>query len=222
VNEFDDHSWGPGGIFGKAVQDALEVVDEMNDGPHPDGNGGFREKPGVMNRLGAEDAIARRRDQKARRNSMLLFERFIDELPDMRDKLLDSFGPDGLRGRILDWLIPQQTFMNKPETVREALGARVKEASLDTTAAIFLRAYERDIARAQAAVRLGAFEPEEWAHAQAQKILTAPATLARAAINGVSAAVARMRHVKNAMTESLVEPEVVEAEEEKVLDEQDP
>ena len=207
MNEFDDHSWGPGGIFGKAVQDALEVVDEMNDGPHPDGNGGFREKPGVMNRLGAEDAIARRRDQKARRNSMLLFERFIDELPDLRDKLLDSFGPDALRGRILDWLIPQQTFMNKPETVREALGARVKEASLDTTAEIFLRAYERDIARAQAAVRLGAFEPEEWAHAQAQKILTAPATLARAALNRVSVIAARVKHVANAISEPLAEPE---------------
>jgi hypothetical protein len=215
----ENHSWEAGGIFGRTHEDAVEVLDEMEAGPYPDGKGGFRERPGLGNRLGAEDAIAWRRDQKAHRNSMLLFERFIDELPDLRDKLLDSFGPDGLRGRILDWLIPQQTFMNKPETVREALGARVKEASLDTTAEIFRRAYARDVARAQAAVRLGAFEPEEWAYAQAQKILTAPATMARALVTRASALVARVKHVAHAVTEPLVEPEVAETEEEEVPDE---
>ncbi len=204
------HSWGPGGIFGQSAADAIEVLDEMDDGPHPDGNGGFREKPGVMNRLGAEDAIAWRRDQKARRNSMLLFERFIDELPDLRDKFLDSLGPDGLRGKIRERVMNRlvSPYMStRPATVRAALGAHLREASFEATAEIFRRAYFRDVRRAQAAVRLGAFEPHQWAYDRAQQALEAPSTVAKTIMARAEALAARVKHVANAISEPLKEPE---------------
>lgn len=218
------HSWGAGGIFGQSVEDALEVLDEMGEGPHPDGMGGFRSRPGLGNKLGAEDAIRRRRDQKKRRDAMLLVERFIDELPDVRDKIIDSFGPDGLQGkireRLLDWIVPQQTLLDKPETVGQAVSARVAQASLNTAAEIFLRAYNRDIKRGQAAVRLGAFEfPEEWAAAQAQKVLTMPSTVAAGILDRARALAARVKHVTNAISEPLEKPEPEAAKPEEAHDE---
>jgi hypothetical protein len=41
------HSWEAGGIFGQSGADAVEVLDEMDGGPYPDGMGGFRDRPGL-------------------------------------------------------------------------------------------------------------------------------------------------------------------------------
>jgi len=206
----ETHSWGPGGIFGQAYEDVVEVLDEIGDGPHPDGMGGFRNRPGLGNRLGAEDAIRRRRDQKKRRDAMLLVERFIDELPDLRDKFLDSLGPDGLRGkireRVMNRLVPPY-MSTRPATVRAALGAHLREASFEATAEIFRRAYFRDVRRAQAAVRLGAFEPHQWAYDRAQQALEAPSTVAKTIMARAEALAARVKHVANAFSEPLAEPE---------------
>jgi hypothetical protein len=218
----ETHSWGAGGIFGQSAEDALEVADEMDGGPYPDGMGGFRDRPGLGNRLGAEDAIRRRRDQKKRRDAMLLAERFIDELPDLRDKIIDSFGADGLRGKIRDKIIErlrrgtyvgidgieiQEVERVSGDSVPRALGDRMRDTSLDVAAEVFLRAYNRDIKRSQAAVRLGAFEPEEWAQAQAQKALATPSAVAKTIMDQAGAIVARARHVAKAISEPLEEPE---------------
>ena len=212
----ETHSWGPGGIFGQAYEDVVEVLDEMGRGPYPDGMGGFRSRPGLGNRLGAEDEIQRRRDQKKRRDAMLLVERFIDELPDLRDKFLESLGPDGMRGkireRLVDMLAPgyREGFLSVqpgPISVTEAFGRRIAQTSLDATSEVFLRAYNRDIRRGQAAVRLGAFEPEEWAAMQAQKVLATPSAIAAGVMGRARALAARVKHVANAISEPLAEPE---------------
>lgn len=202
----DLYGWGVGGIFGKTCQDAVEVLDEIECGP-----------PGVLNRLGAEDEVRRRRAQKAQRASMLIVERFIDELPDLRDRLLDRFGPTGLRGKILNRLCPgQDPFTMYPGTVREALSVRLRDSirntAFDVTAEVFLRAYNRDIRRAQAAVRLDAFSAEAWAEAQSRKVLTAPSAAAAAVVSRAQALAARLRHVANAVSEPLDEPKAETAD----------
>lgn len=202
------YGWGAGGIFGKTCEDALEVVDEMMD----------EQPPGFVGRLGAEHEVRRRREQKAHRASMLVIERFIDELPDLRNKLLDRFGPTGLRGKILNRLYPDQDpFTMYPKTVREALGVRlrtsIRNVSLDTAAEVFLRAYHRDVRRAQAAVRLDAFSAEEWAMMRAHSVLAAPSAVAKTIMDRAGALAARVKHVANAMSEPLDEPvQVVEPE----------
>lgn len=218
----EGHSWGAGGIFGQSCEDALEVLDEMQDGPFPDGMGGWRARPGLGNVVGAEDEIRRRREVQARRGPMLVAERLIDELPDLRDKLLDSLGPDGLRGKLRERVMCRLVSpfaARPPETVRAALVARVREASFEATAEVFRRAYFRDVRRAQAAVRLGAFEPHQWAYERAQQVLAAPSAVAKTIMARAEAIAARVKHVANALSEPLKEPEAEVAKAEESVEE---
>lgn len=203
-------SWDKGGIFGTAVKDIDETLEEIEDGPFPDGNGGFRERMGYGNVLGSEDAVRIRRAKAAERDSMLLAERFIDELPDLRNKVFDSvFGEDGLRGKLIERIQRGRPYVSDDgfdqptdDSVAGALGERLKQTTFDVTAEIFRRAYASDINRAHSAVRLGAFDPEQWARMQALKVLGAPsAVVARA-----QKFAARVKHVVKAVSEPLNQP----------------
>jgi len=209
VNTEDEHSWTSGGIFGTSVDDAVDVLDELDEAPYPDGNGGFRSGPGPGNVLGARDVVSQRKMDRARRAKMLLVERFIDELPDVRDKFVSGDVTEMIRGKIIDLLAPPENFNWGSERrmhIRAALRYFVREIAVDVTGEAFLRAYQKDVQRAQAAVRLGAFSPEDWAAMQTQKVLEAPSNVVVAIMNGATMLVERTKRVVKAMTEPLDKP----------------
>lgn len=197
------YGWGEGGIFGKAVADIAEVDDEMA-ASDPDAGSRF----GAFHRLGAEEAVQRRMHRKSHRESMLVIERFVDELPDLRDKLIERFGPDSLRTKLMDRLYPPLSldpFTSYPTTVRAALADKIREASVNTVAEVFSRAYQNEIRRAQAASRLGAFSAEDWALRKAQDILAAPSAVAASITTRLGRLAARAKHVAKAVAEPLDE-----------------
>lgn len=199
--------WGNGGLFGGAVAAVTDVLDELETGgPFPDGKGGFRKRPGLGNILGAEEAVRRRNEKAARRATMLVLERIIDELPDVRERLVDSFGPSALRERLLEHLTDGWVKMSEPVGLQDVLEVRLKNAVYEATAEVFRRAYAREIERAEAAARLGAFERSEWCEAQVEKVLATPTVVARSVRDRIGKIIARAQHVRVAMTEPLKKP----------------
>lgn len=197
------YGWGAGGIFGKMVVDVADVDEEMNASPPEIGR-----EFGAFHRVGAEAAVRRRRDQKTRRDSMLVVERFLDELPDLRDRLVERFGPDSLRTKLVNRMYPpfmMDPFTSYPTTVRAALAKKIREASVNTVAEIFSRAYQSEIRRAQAASRLGAFSANDWALGKAQDILATPAAVATSVTTRLERLAARAKHVAKATIEPLSE-----------------
>jgi len=198
--------WPTGGIFGSAVATVTEVLDELSvaDGPFSDGKGGFRERPGLGNILGAEEVVQRRHAKSVERASMLVLERIIDELPDVREKFVARLGTEALRKKLLEHLTPNSMiFMHPPPTLQKVLETRVKNAAYESVAEVFRRAYAREIERAETAVRLGAFERAEWCEAQAEKVLAAPTVVAKSILDRIGKVAARAQHIRVAMTEPL-------------------
>lgn len=138
----------------------------------------------------------------AERASMLVLERIIDELPDVREKFVARFGPSALRAKMLEHLDPG----GSERTEWERIGHLASHHAQELVAEIFRRAYAREIERAEAAARLGAFERSEWCEAQAEKVLATPAVVARSILDRIGKIVARAQHVRVAMTEPLKEP----------------
>lgn len=214
MNTEDENIWASGGIFGAAVDDAVEVLDELNTAPYPDGNGGFRSGPGPGNVLGARDVVSQRKMDRARRAKMLLVERFIDELPDVRDKVREMFVSgdvtEMVRGKIVNFLAPAENFAwgmeQRPMHIRAALRYLVREVAVEVTGEAFLRAYQKDVQRARAAVRLGSFSPEDWAAMQTQRLLEAPAAAAEVVSEKAEAIAARLKHIASAVFEPLDKP----------------
>ena len=137
---------------------------------------------------------------------MLVIERFLDELPDLRTKIAERFGTDSMRRKLLARLYPyQDPFTSYPTTVRVALADKIREVSVDTAAEVFARAYRSEIRRAQAASRLGAFSANDWAMMKAQSILAAPSAVATSVTTRLGRLAARVKHVAKAATESLDE-----------------
>lgn len=197
------YGWGEGGIFGKTLMDVAEVDDEML-ASSPEVGREF----GTFHRIVSEETVRRRRDKRSRRESMLVIERFVDELPDLRDKLVERFGPDSLRTKLMDRLYPPLSldpFTSYPTTVRAALADKIREASVNTVAEVFSRAYQSEIRRAQAASRLGAFSAEDWALRKAQDILAAPSAVAASITTRLGRLAARAKHVAKAVAEPLDE-----------------
>lgn len=206
--------WGPGGTLGHGSVEAAEVLEELMGGDaFDDGQGGVRSRPGYGNLLGAQKSVAARRERAARRASMLVVERLIDEMPDLRDKILDSFGEDGLRGRIRSQIVKRllpgadevispsmSDEVRPPMSVVAALAERIKGDSITLLALVYRRAYEHELRRAQAAVRLGAFEADDWAANRATAAVAAPERLVADLAGRVRTAVDRAKRIIHDMT----------------------
>lgn len=203
MEEDELYGWGAGGIFGKTVADVAEVDDEMR-ASSPEFGSAF----GTFHRIVSEETVRHRRHKRAYRESMLVVERFVDELPDVRDKLVERFGPDSLRTKFVNRLYPPLSldpFTSYPTTVRAALADKIRESSINTMAEVFSRAYQSEIRRAQAASRLGAFSANDWAMMKAQSILAAPSAVATSVATRLGRLAARVKHIAKAATESLDE-----------------
>lgn len=203
MEEDELYGWGAGGIFGKTVADVAEVDDEMH-ASSPEIGSAF----GTFHRIVSEEMVRHRRHKRSHRESMLVIERFVDELPDLRDKLVERFGSNSLRTRLMDRLYPPLSldpFTSHPTTVRAALADKIREASVNTVAEVFSRAYQSEIRRAHAASRLGAFSAEDWALRKAQNILATPSAVATSVATRLGRLAARMKHVAKAVAEPLDE-----------------
>lgn len=211
IDDVESVSWAPGGIFGQGTEDAVEVLDEVSTGPYPDGEGGFREKPGLGNFLGAQDEVLRKRRQREERDRMLLVRRFLDELPDVKDWLLGDVLP-ATRARIVRAINPRYAYAQEfglgfePQKEAEqrqgsvfgAVGARARDFALEVLSEIYLRAYQKNIQRARAVELLGGLDPIVWAGNRAWEIVESPGDALRSIV-------ARVKHVANAVTEPLLE-----------------
>jgi hypothetical protein len=203
--------WGPGGTLGHGAVDAAEVLAEIESGEFDDGEGGVRSRPGYGNVLGAQKAIAARRERAARRASMLVVERMLDELPDLRDKVIDTFIPN-LRDALVEKILPfseKWDSFHKDEAKRVALSVaiakRLKDETVTLLATVYRHAYETELRRTEALSRLGGLDPELWAEERAQAAVATPEKVAVDLKGRVRAAVEHVRRIIHDMTAPAVE-----------------
>lgn len=198
--DVESSEWTPGGIFGGAVRNILEMDEllDADEGAHPDGMGGTRPKPGYGNFLGAQDKIIQDANKIRRRQKMLVGERFIDELPEFGERIMKRYLPN-LYEAVVDRVTPPHRRADElgekaVESFSAALGHRVHDTVVEIASEIYAHAYDRELRMARAAVKLGAFGDEddgakEWAARKAERLAEAPTAAVRELFSRLKSAV---------------------------------
>ena len=174
-------AWTNGGIFGELpdLDEAHEALSLAEAEAREDGNKTVTPARVAM----AWNEIERRKTRRNERTDMLLVERFVDELPELRGlvrkklaasvvALRKAITPDMRLRTIEDLDRPE------PETLREAAAERLRDVALETLADALRRAYHQEIRQVETMRRLNeetvdGWGPWTWAEAKARELLTA-------------------------------------------------